>query len=866
MNKQQLASTIWESANQMRSKIEANEYKDYILGFIFYKYLSDMEISFFKKNEMSDADIALLDDASWEAMDFARKNLGYYIKYDDFFSTWISKGMKLDVSDVRSALQNFAHSVKGQSYKMVFDKVFLTLEMGLTKLGESASAQAKAIRRLIALIARIPMDKQQDYDVLGFIYEYLIGMFAANAGKKAGEFYTPHEVSVLMSEIIAEYLKGRDSIRIYDPTSGSGSLLINIGRSAAKYIPGQNKIKYYAQELKENTYNLTRMNLVMRGISPGNISLRNADALEEDWPEDFKASSDNKREPLRVDAVVSNPPYSQHWDNSDKDQDPRFKFGVAPKSKADYAFLLHALYHVKDDGIMTIVLPHGVLFRGEEREIRENLVEHNHLDAIIGLPENIFFGTSIATIIMVLKRNRPETDVLIIDASRLYEKVKKNNRLRSSDIRRIADCIRDRQEETGFSAKVSLEQIQANDYNLNIPRYVDSAEAEIPFDLRATMLGGIPKVELAPLASYFASMPGLYESLFAEISAEYVTLTDSDPATLVAVHPAVEGYRQSCREAFGDLAPLLQGRLLDAPEKVNPNREEENLWGEIQSRLERTKALDKYSVYQILDDAWQIIGSDIEAIKTEGREAVKTVMWHTSVKIQNGELEEVQEYREGRILPFDLVQREMLPEELAVITRQKEKLAAFSLRYEELLETFLEDEREGDSFSEDGTEFVLSSLRVEAAAILGVKNPKPKQIEAYLAKRPPNTYEYRLVSVLKVMEEEKTHKRILRQMETELEAMTVQTIESLTDEAARHLLDEKWISPLMAGLYGAADSVVAELAAKVKAIAAKYADTFEDIETEDKATSAELLGMVGDLTGGDADIEGLEELKRILGA
>jgi type I restriction enzyme M protein len=246
---------------------------------------------------------------------------------------------------------------------------FETLQTGLSKLGDSSGSQTKAVSGLLQLINAIPMDGKQDYDVLGFIYEYLISMFAANAGKKAGEFYTPHEVSLLMSEIVAYHLRNRNEIKIYDPTSGSGSLLINIGRSIAKHINDKNNIKYYAQELKENTYNLTRMNLVMRGILPDNIVTRNGDTLEEDWPYFDDNDPVNTYNPLYVDAVVSNPPYSQSWDPSGKENDPRFaSFGVAPKSKADYAFLLHDLFHLKPDGIMTIVLPHGVLFRGGEEE------------------------------------------------------------------------------------------------------------------------------------------------------------------------------------------------------------------------------------------------------------------------------------------------------------------------------------------------------------------------------------------------------------------------------------------------------------------------------------------------------------------
>ena len=253
MNKQQLASKIWEAANQMRSKIEANEYKDYILGFIFYKFLSDKEVKYLRDNDFTDDDIKVLSEDDVETLKFVQDNVGYFISYSDLFSTWIAMGKDFDVSNVTDALSAFSRLIK-PSHKKVFEKIFATLETGLSKLGDSPASRTKAISDLIHLINDIPMDGKQDYDVLGFIYEYLIGMFAANAGKKAGEFYTPHEVSLLMSEIVADHLKDRKTIQIYDPTSGSGSLLINIGKSVAKHIDDENNIKYYAQELKENTF------------------------------------------------------------------------------------------------------------------------------------------------------------------------------------------------------------------------------------------------------------------------------------------------------------------------------------------------------------------------------------------------------------------------------------------------------------------------------------------------------------------------------------------------------------------------------------------------------------------------------------
>ena len=361
MNKQQLASKIWASANRMRSKIEANDYKDYILGFIFYKFLSDKEVTLLKNDDWTDADLKGLTEKDQETVVYCQRQLGYFISYENLFSTWLKMGKDFGVGNVRDAISAFNRLISG-SYKKVFENIFDTLQTGLSKLGDSAGSQTKAINDLIQLIKDIPTDGSQDYDVLGFIYEYLISNFAANAGKKAGEFYTPHEVAILMSEIVANHLKDNDKIEIYDPTSGSGSLLINIGRSVAKHIHDKNNIKYYAQELKENTYNLTRMNLVMRNILPDNILTRNADTLEEDWPYFDDTDPERTYNPLYVDAVVSNPPYSQNWDSANKEFDPRYeRFGLAPKGKADYAFLLHDLYHVKPSGIMTIVLPHGVL-------------------------------------------------------------------------------------------------------------------------------------------------------------------------------------------------------------------------------------------------------------------------------------------------------------------------------------------------------------------------------------------------------------------------------------------------------------------------------------------------------------------------
>lgn len=720
MNKQQLASTIWESANKMRSKIEANEYKDYILGFIFYKFLSEKEVNYLKENDWTDEYLPEVNEDDPETVDNVRKNIGYFISYENLFSTWIAKGNDFSADNVTVALSAFNRLIN-PSHKKVFDGVFRTLETGLSKLGETSGARTKAIRNLIYLINEIPMDGKQDYDVLGFVYEYLISNFAANAGKKAGEFYTPHEVSVLMSEIIANHLKGRELISIYDPTSGSGSLLINIGRCAAQYMEGKNNIKYYAQEIKENTYNLTRMNLVMRGILPDNITTRNADTLEDDWPYFDEKDPVNTYNPLYVDAVVSNPPYSQAWNPTDKEGDPRYaRFGLAPKSKADYAFLLHDLYHLKADGIMTIVLPHGVLFRGgEEGEIRKNLIEQNHIDTIIGLPPNIFFGTGIPTIVMVLKKKRENTDVLIIDASKGFSKEGKNNVLRARDIKKIVDVVITRSTVENFSRVVSREEIRTNEYNLNIPRYVDSSEQEDGWDLYASMFGGVPENELGQLKEYWNSFPNLKFVLFESLPGVegYSQLKINDIKKEVYAHPDVNDFLENFNSALDGLDVFLKSELIEKMNSLNISKEKNVIWENIFGRLQPIPLIDQYSAYQLFDDEWKKISADLEMIQTEGFESTRKVDANTVIRKKNGKDEEVENGLEGHIIPFSLIQKALLPEKLNSLKEIENRLDEIESEYKNFLDELEEDGEEKDFVKEGG--FVFSEAKKAVSLVRG---------------------------------------------------------------------------------------------------------------------------------------------------
>ena len=916
MNKHQLASTIWESANQMRSKIEANEYKDFILGFIFYKYLSERELELFRKEKLSEDEIKKVDEKDVKYAKHVRETLGYFIAYDNLFSTWLAMGNDFDVKNVRDALSDFDQNIDNV-YKKVFEKIFNTLQTGLSKLGETSGSQTKAVKKLLKLIKKIPMDGKQDYDVLGFIYEYLISNFAANAGKKAGEFYTPHEVSVLMSEIVAEHLKDRKQIKIYDPTSGSGSLLINIGKSAAKYISGEGKIDYYAQELKENTFNLTRMNLVMRGIKPANINVRNGDTLEDDWPFFEENKRETTYELVKVDAVVSNPPYSQKWDSKDKEFDPRYKnFGVAPKAKADFAFLLHDLYHLEDDGIMTIVLPHGVLFRGgEEAKIRENLIEKNRIDTIIGLPENIFFGTNIATIILVLKRNRPSTDILIIDASRGFEKSGKNNKLRASDIKKIADTVKYRTEIEKYSVLVSKETIRENEYNLNITRYVDSADEPEKWDIRATMFGGIPEREVDAFEEYWLAFPGLREALFEQASEGYLQPRTDDIKGVIDSFESVQAYKAAFTKAFDGFYETLQGDLIEGILDVATEQEKEKITEDIFGRIDSVKLADRYVAYQVFAKYWDIISADIEMLQTEGFQVITQVDPNMVIKKNNkndddDEVTEVQDGWKGHILPFDLVQEMLMPDEVGTIRALEDRLSEIAGEYTEIIDSLDEDEKQGSFLNDSNDAFVSKELKAVCDEILQeVESDEINALNKYmsLSKKealefmkscsdadwdqieknkdgsckkpsltsriqqlkmefefPEDSFDGKLMSALRLMGEESIIKKDVKQKKEALHIKTKKVIEGLSEDEALKIVEQKWIAPLIKDLEDISSATVLDVIRRMEYLARKYVTTMHDLQEEKTATRRSIVELISNLQAEGPDMEGLNEFKTIL--
>ena len=479
----ELNQKLFSAADNLRSKMDASEYKNYLLGLIFYKYLSDkllekvVELAGESLDEFSNADKQTVlyrqlledEDTKSDLIETLVDTLGYDIAADHLFNvlTMQANQNTFQLNDLNKAFIDL--STKYVQFNGLFDDVDLKSK----KLGADDQQRNVTITEVLKKLNGIDV-LGHNGDVIGDAYEFLISQFASEAGKKAGEFYTPHEVSDMMARIAVIGQEDKKLFSVFDPTMGSGSLMLNI----RNYLNYPKSVKYHGQELNTTTFNLAKMNLILHGVDNEDIRLRNGDTLNKDWPTD---------EPYTFDSVVMNPPYSAKWSSDDTFlDDSRFnRYGkLAPKSKADFAFLLHGFYHLKDSGTMAIVLPHGVLFRGAaEGVIRKKLLEDGSIDTVIGMPANLFFGTSIPTTVIILKKNRTTRDVLFIDASKDFIKGKNQNKLSQENIDRIVETYKKREDVEKFAHVASFEEIKENDFNLNIPRYVDTFEEQEEVDI-----------------------------------------------------------------------------------------------------------------------------------------------------------------------------------------------------------------------------------------------------------------------------------------------------------------------------------------------------------------------------------------------
>lgn len=525
-NSKELLSVLWAGADILRGKMDANEYKNYLLGIVFYKYLSDTFLT-----HVYD----LLYNKIPENMAAAQK------AYEEVYATEDSEALLEDIKESyrytidpeltytkiaeaannnafqRETLQKAFNSVEQSD--SIFANMFADIDLYSNRLGMGEQKQSAIIAELIKTINEADLLNHEG-DVLGDAYEIMIGKFASETGKKAGEFYTPQEVSQILTRISIQGQENKQGLLVYDAAMGSGSLLLN----SKKYSNKPDYIHYFGQELNTTTFNLARMNMFLHDVAPENQTLRNADTLDADWPTD---------EETDFDMVLMNPPYSANWSAAPGFlNDSRFSgYGVlAPKSKADYAFLLHGFYHLKNTGTMAIVLPHGVLFRGAaEGKIRQKLVDSGAIYAVIGLPSNLFYNTSIPTTIIALKKNREGRDILFIDASSQFVKGKNQNKLSQDNIDHIIELYVNRKDAEKEVHLASYEEIKANDYNLNIPRYVDTFEQEEEIklsDISAELLEQDKEIKAVhnELLSQFAQLTSDDNEIQSEISALIKTL------------------------------------------------------------------------------------------------------------------------------------------------------------------------------------------------------------------------------------------------------------------------------------------------------------------------------------------------------
>lgn len=859
MNKQQLASNIWALANELRGKVPAATYKDYMLGFLFYKYLSDKEEKYLKdKLFYTDDDLNEVVEEDEKTKNNCMKNLGYFIAYDNLFSSWIAKGTDFSIENVTVALSAFERFID-PAYKKVFSNIFSTLSTRITDLGTTDPDRSKNAAAIVKLVKTIPTDNSEDYDVLGFIYEYLLKNFAANAGK-AGEFYTPHEASVIMSEIIAYYLQEKETISIYDPTSGSGSLLINIGQAVAGYLGDKNKIKYYAQELISETFNLTRMNLVMRDILPGNIVARQGDTLDKDWPYFEDGDPDNTYDYLSVDACCSNPPYSQPWDPK---SGPRFDdYGLAPKSKADYAFLLHNLYHLNKDGIMTIVLPHGVLFRGgEEGAIRTALVKKHHIETIIGLPANLFYGTGIPTIIMVLRKTRVADDILFVDASKGFIKDGNKNKLRHRDIQKIVDTVISRKDTDNYSRLVSLDEIEKNDFNLNIPRYVDSSEKEDTHDIYALMFGGIPNSEInnENYKKYWDCFPSLKEELFNQVNESYSKINVSDIKKSIESNKEVQAFLSKHKDRFAYLKSFLDDELLGNPEKLHLNSLEKKIAETIRTRIVDDDLIDYYDCFEVLDNVWQTILTDLETFKEQGLDAARQI---DDVEIlkkdpKTKKLEPKVIGSEGRLIPFEMIEKTFFSEKAAEVDRLNEEVSSLISEKDELLDSIDPDDKVGICKSDDSGDIDSKKLKEKISEI-------KKKIKMG-AEYDEDSYESILMHIDSINTQTSNSKKSLKIAKDEVMTLTTEKIKSLSDNEIHDLLIRKWIDPICNGIEDLGHVLISFLEQEMSRIDKKYETTYVDLEDQIEEAESSLTNMMGNLTGSSFDMKGIDKFKELLG-
>jgi type I restriction enzyme M protein len=846
---EEIKRRLWDGANELRGSMDASRYKDYMLGLMFYKFLSDKTLETFKMSsglgQMTESELIeeytkAKEEYGVELDKMIQVALGYYVSPEYLYQTWLKdiNSGDFEVQKVTDSLNNFERTIAVSGDSNDFKGLFSssTLDLTDTALGSNLNERSKNIKALILLFADLNMVALQKGDVLGDAYEYLIGQFAMESGKKAGEFYTPQQVSEVMAQIVA---KMSDVKTIYDPTVGSGSLLLTVKKHLDKDV--QKDLSYYGQEKNTATYNLTRMNLLLHGVRPEKMTIKNGDTLSHDWPED----PERPNEGVQFDAVVMNPPYSvKSWNKAGlKVSDPRFEIAgvLPPDSKGDFAFLLHGLFHLGQNGTMAIVLPHGVLFRGgAEGGIRERLLEKNYIDSIIGLPSNLFTNTSIPVAVMILKKSRKIDDpVLIIDASNGFVKVGKQNVLQEKDIAKIVDTYVERKEEKGYSYLLKRGEILENQYNMNIPRYVEAIDEEIPQDVDAHLLGGIPLKNIEDLKVLQSTVPDILDQSLKEIRNGYVELLKPvreiskeilSDSRIVEKSKEIESKAKSYVDKYWDIL-----RIVDNSSNLTQLMDE--MLVEIKVILSEFNYIDVYNGYQIVAEIWKnALTHDTEIIAlSDFYTAGRTREPNMVTKGTGDKKREEQDGWVGIIVPNELITKRLYSDELEEIETKIMRIQEIENEMSDLVEAAkVEDSDEANALDE--------TLNEAGEAF------ESKSVKAELKKVSKGTVEYKL---LKKVEELFTDKSALSKAEKADEKTLKEAVQerilTLTNEEINDLMYEKWFGNTVDIIVGLAEITLKTELNTLQMLHNRYADTLSAIDEESRVLESAFEALMSEL-------------------
>lgn len=851
---EEIKRRLWDGANELRGSMDASRYKDYMLGLMFYKFLSDKTLDAFKtsagikniKEEELVKEYKNYREKYGETVyTTIQKVLGYYVAPEYLYQTWISdiNSGDFEVQKVTDSLHNFERSISIEGGSDDFKGLFSssTIDLTDTALGSNLNERSKNIQALIMLFSDLNMVALQKGDILGDAYEYLIGQFAMESGKKAGEFYTPHQVSEVMAQIVAKSSKIES---IYDPTVGSGSLLLTVGKHLDS--DGQKNLNYYGQEKNTATYNLTRMNLLLHGVRPEKMTIRNGDTLSYDWPED----PERPNEGVQFDAVVMNPPYSvKNWNRTGlKVSDPRFEIAgvLPPDSKGDFAFLLHGLFHLRQSGTMAIVLPHGVLFRsGAEGEIRKRLIDKNYIDTIIGLPSNLFTNTGIPVVVLILKKNRKlDEPVLVIDASKEFIKIGKQNVLQEKHIAKIVDTFVGKNSEEGYSSLVYREDILENDYNMNIPRYVMAKDEEISHDVDAHLLGGIPEKDIQNLKILNTIVPDTLTNSLQPLRTGYVELTKeiSELTDEIMKSDQVSIKSEEMKRRINEYIDKYWGILIKVDKQSNIKGIMEDMLLEIKEILSSFEFINIYDGYQNIAEIWKnALTKDLELISLSDFYTVaRTREPNMIVKGSGNNRREEQDGWISSIIPNNIIIKQLFSLEASNIERLKQEVSEIEMELEELVEAA---KVEGSEENEILYECLTKNNEGEPGNSFASKAIKDELIEYN-----KDTDEYKLLkNVERLMSNRSKISKEIREKEKELKELVEERILILTEEEIDSLVFEKWFGNLMEEMINLIEKPIKNELEILKLLDDRYKSTLNDLDEEYSELEVSFLSLLSEL-------------------